>query len=102
MAAMSLIGPEGRKQLQLAARFATAGLELVISIVVGYFGGRALDRWLGSEPYCSYAGLLLGVVAGFRNLFLLARRGANPEGSPRDDPPNEPASSERNQSDQKP
>ncbi len=70
---MSLIGPEGRRQLQLAARFATAGLELVIAIVVGYFGGRALDRWLGTDPYVGYAGLLLGVVAGFRNLFLLAR-----------------------------
>ena len=70
---MSLIGPEGRKQLQLAARFATAGLELVISIVIGYFGGRALDRWLGSEPYCGYVGLVLGVAAGFYNLFKLAR-----------------------------
>ncbi len=70
---MSLIGPEGRRQLQLAARFATAGLELVIAIVVGYFGGRALDGWLGTDPYVGYAGLLLGIVAGFRNLFLLAR-----------------------------
>lgn len=86
MAAMSLIGPEGRKQLQLAARFATAGLELVISIVVGYFGGRALDRWLGSEPYCGYVGLLLGVVAGFRNLFLLARRASAPPVEPSDQP----------------
>lgn len=102
MAAMSLIGPEGRKQLQLAARFATAGLELVISIVVGYFGGQFLDKWLGSEPYCSYAGLLLGIVAGFRNLFLLARRGANPDALARDDPPNEPESSDDSQTDQKP
>src|SRR5688500_18438226 len=42
-AAMSLIGPEGRKQLQVAARFASAGLELALAIVVGYFGGRFLD-----------------------------------------------------------
>jgi len=75
---MSLIGPEGRRQLQLAARFATAGLELVISIVVGYFGGRALDRWLDTEPYCAYAGLILGIVAGFRNLFMLARASSTP------------------------
>jgi ATP synthase protein I len=73
MAAMSLIGPEGRKQLQLAARFATAGLELVIAICVGYFGGRLLDRWFGTDPVCGYVGLILGIVAGFRNLFLLAR-----------------------------
>jgi ATP synthase protein I len=70
---MSLIGPEGRKQLKLAARFASAGLELVISIVVGYFGGGLLDRWLGTSPYIAYAGLALGIAAGFRNLLLLAR-----------------------------
>jgi len=70
---MSLIGPEGRKQLQLAARFATAGLELSIAIVVGYFGGRFIDGWLGIAPYGAYAGLILGIIAGFRNLFLLAR-----------------------------
>jgi ATP synthase protein I len=78
---MSLIGPEGRKQLKLAARFASAGLELVISIVVGYFGGGLLDRWLGTGPYLSYAGLALGIVAGFRNLIVLAsaaqKRGEN-------------------------
>jgi ATP synthase protein I len=73
MASMSLIGPEGRKQLQLAARFATAGLELSIAIVVGYFGGRFIDGWLGSAPYGAYTGLVLGIIAGFRNLFLLAR-----------------------------
>ena len=98
---MSLIGPEGRKQLQLAARFATAGLELVISIVIGYFGGRALDRWLGSEPYCGYVGLLLGVAAGFYNLFKLARPAvttppaatadtADTEASEKDKPSREP------------
>jgi ATP synthase protein I len=70
---MSLIGPEGRKQLKLAARFASAGLELAISIVVGYFGGRFLDRHLGTGPFLEYAGLLLGIFAGFRTLFRLAR-----------------------------
>lgn len=86
---MSLIGPEGRRQLQLAARFAGAGLEIAIAIVVGYFGGRYLDRWLGTGPYLSYVGLLLGIVAGFRNLFLLAKR-AQPSSdtdAPQDPPP---------------
>lgn len=70
---MSLIGPEGRKQLRLAAQFASAGLELAVSIVAGYFGGRALDRWFETGPYLEYTGLLLGIFAGFRNLFRLAR-----------------------------
>ena len=84
---MSLIGPEGRRQLQLAARFAGAGLELAIAIVVGYFGGRYLDRWLGTDPYLSYVGLLLGIVAGFRNLFSLAKRAQTSSDTPQDPPP---------------
>ena len=86
---MSLIGPEGRKQLQLAARFATAGLELVIAIVAGYFGGRFLDGWLGTAPYLGYAGLLLGIVAGFRSLFQLARGAQRQAERTSNDPPND-------------
>jgi ATP synthase protein I len=45
------------------------GLMLVISTVLGYVGGYYLDRWLGTEPWLGLAGLLLGVAAGFVNLF---------------------------------
>jgi F0F1-type ATP synthase assembly protein I len=86
---MSLIGPEGRKQLQLAARFLTVGLELAIAIVVGYLGGRWLDGRFGTS-YLAYIGLLLGIIAGFRNLFSLAR-GAQASAKPPEDPPQDSA-----------
>jgi ATP synthase protein I len=86
---MSLIGPEGKKQLQLAARFATAGLELSFAIVVGYFGGRAIDGWLETTPFGAYSGLILGVVAGFRNLFLLARSASKSASAQSTDSPHE-------------
>jgi F0F1-type ATP synthase assembly protein I len=70
---MGLVGPESRKQLKQFARFASAGIELVVSIVVGYFGGRYADSGLGTAPYLANSGLVLGIVAGFRNLFKLAR-----------------------------
>ena len=70
---MGLIGPEGTKQLKLAARFASAGFELAMAIVVGYLGGRWLDETFGTGSLLQYLGLLLGIVAGFRSLFLLAR-----------------------------
>jgi F0F1-type ATP synthase assembly protein I len=88
---MSLIGPEGRRQLKLAARFASAGLELAVSIVVGYFGGGALDRWLGTAPYVGYAGLVLGIAAGFRTLFRLARSAQKAADSGPDNPGNPPS-----------
>jgi ATP synthase protein I len=94
---MSLIGPEGRKQLQLAARFASAGLELAVAIVVGYLGGNWLDEELGTKPVLQFVGLLLGIVAGFRTLFNLARqaqarsqRDSSQEDSPKSDPQDPP------------
>ena len=86
---MSLIGPEGRKQLQVAARFASAGLELALAIAVGYFAGRWLDARFGTTPYLGYLGLLLGIFAGFRNLFMLARgaQAATKDPPPPDPPP---------------
>jgi ATP synthase protein I len=87
---MSLIGPEGRRQLQLAARFATAGLELALAIVVGYLGGRWLDGRFGTTPYLAYIGLLLGITAGFRNLFSLARGAQASANNSAEDKPKDP------------
>jgi F0F1-type ATP synthase assembly protein I len=70
---MSFIGPEGRRQLKLAARFASVGFELATAVVVGHFGGRFLDGKFGTGPWIQVMGLLLGVFAGFWSLFKLAR-----------------------------
>ena len=48
------------------------GLTLVISTVLGLWGGYALDRWLGTAPWLLLVGLLLGIASGFVNLFRAA------------------------------
>jgi ATP synthase protein I len=50
------------------------GLTLVIATMLGYWGGRALDGWLGTAPWLGLAGLVLGVAAGFVNLFRVVNR----------------------------
>lgn len=45
------------------------GLTLVISTVLGLWGGYVLDGWLGTSPWLTLIGLLLGIAAGFVNLF---------------------------------
>jgi ATP synthase protein I len=45
------------------------GLTLVISTVLGLAGGYYLDGWLGTKPWLTLVGLLLGIAAGFVNLF---------------------------------
>jgi len=71
---MHLLGPDGRKQLKLASRVSAVGLELVLATCFGYFGGRWLDGYFGTEPWLANIGLAVGVVAGFKGLWYFARR----------------------------
>jgi ATP synthase protein I len=52
----------------------TIGLTLVVSTVLGLAGGYYLDRWLGSSPWLTLIGLVLGIAAGFVNLFRSVKR----------------------------
>jgi ATP synthase protein I len=64
-------------QIREASILATAssiGLSMVFAILLGAVGGFFLDRWLGTRPWFFIAGLLVGVVAGYRNVYILAMR----------------------------
>ncbi len=50
------------------------GISLVASIVMGLFIGYHLDRWLGTTPWLTLLFIGFGVIAGYRNIFILARR----------------------------
>lgn len=55
-------------------RYGTAGLELVVGMGIGFFGGRWLDqRFGGGHGYFVIGGVIFGLVAGFRNLFRAAK-----------------------------
>jgi F0F1-type ATP synthase assembly protein I len=63
-----------REQLKQVLSLSTIGLELGLSIAVGYFGGRWLDAKLGTEPWLQWFGLALGLAAGARSLYRVVRR----------------------------
>jgi len=58
-----------RQGLSMAMRL---GVELVVSTVVGALLGYLLDSWLGTRPWIMVAGVILGGIAGFRTVYLLA------------------------------
>lgn len=58
-----------RRWIRQVGVLSGVGLTLVISTVLGLYGGLALDRWLGTSPWLMLVGLLLGIAAGFINLF---------------------------------
>ena len=61
--------PVDRRWIRQVGVLSGVGLTLVISTVLGLWGGSVLDRWLGTSPVLMLVGLLLGIVAGFLNLF---------------------------------
>lgn len=53
--------------------YGAVGLQLFVSVAVGVYGGGALDKKLGTDPWFTIGGLVLGGPAGFYNLFRLTK-----------------------------
>jgi len=52
---------------------ASIGMTMVLATVIGLGAGYYGDRWLGTGPWLMLGGLLLGIAAGFVNLFRSAK-----------------------------
>lgn len=55
------------------ARYSEVAMVFPAAVVVGWFAGAALDRWLHTS-WLYLVGILLGVVAGFAELIRVAIR----------------------------
>lgn len=60
---------DDRRGLRQIGLLSTVGLTLVISTLLGTGAGYYLDGRLGTSPWLTVVGLLLGGAAGFVNLF---------------------------------
>lgn len=47
----------------------TLGLELVVGIALGLFGGNWLDKRFGTSPWFTLVGLTYGIAAGARAIY---------------------------------
>ncbi len=65
---------EDKEQLQVAGRTSTIGIELGLSVCLGFFGGQWLDGYLGTDPWFLWVGLALGLAAGAHSLYQLTRK----------------------------
>jgi ATP synthase protein I len=63
-----------RKLIRMIGVLSTVGLTLVFATVIGLYVGLKLDKWLGTSPWFTAVFLFIGIAAGFRNLFVYARR----------------------------
>jgi ATP synthase protein I len=63
-----------RKFIRMIGVLSTVGLVMVFATVIGLFIGLKLDKWLGTSPWFTGIFFLLGLIAGFRNLFQYVKR----------------------------
>ena len=66
--------PEAKQQLKTAVSLGAVGIEMGLSVVIGYFGGKWLDEKLGTDGWLMWIGLAFGIVAGFRGLYRVVKK----------------------------
>jgi ATP synthase protein I len=52
----------------------SVGIHLVVSTFVGLAIGYGLDKLFGTSPYLTVIFLIIGIIAGFRELFRVANK----------------------------
>ena len=63
-----------REQKKVVGRVGALGIELGLSITVGYYGGRWLDAQFDTAPWLMWVGFFIGLAAGVKSLYLLVRK----------------------------
>ncbi len=66
---------EDRRELFKTLGFmSSAGISLVAAILIGLAMGYYIDKWLDTRPIFTLIMMVMGVISGFRNVYLLTRR----------------------------
>jgi len=63
-----------RELLQSLAVVSSMGISVALAIAIGVWLGLTIDRWLGTKPWFFFIFLFIGIAAGFKNIYVIARR----------------------------
>lgn len=58
------------RHIREMAYYGSIGMSVALSIVIGLVIGIVLDRYFGTQPVLTLVFLVLGILAGFKNLLL--------------------------------
>ena len=66
-----------RDALKLLGLASTMGIAMALAIFIGYALGVYLDKVFGTKPYLTFIFLILGIIAGFKNIYVIGKRVMN-------------------------
>ncbi len=79
-----LMEEEKKRLLKTLGMISTMGISFAVAIVIGVFMGLKLDEWFGTKPWFFFIFLFFGIVAGFRNIYIIAGREIRKDDSGKD------------------
>lgn len=65
---------EKKRLIKTLGMISTMGISMAVAIALGVYIGWTLDKWLDTRPWFFFIFLFFGIVAGFRNIFIIAGR----------------------------
>jgi F0F1-type ATP synthase assembly protein I len=65
---------QNRDLLHSLATVSSMGISVVLAIAIGVWFGLTLDRWFGTKPWFFYIFMLIGIAAGYKNVYVIAGR----------------------------
>ncbi|MFH1139256.1 MAG: AtpZ/AtpI family protein [Pseudomonadota bacterium] len=63
-----------REAFRILAVASTMGISMVLATVIGLGIGFFLDRYFGTSPWLTLIFLVLGIIAGFNNLYVIMKK----------------------------
>ena len=65
---------ETKRLFRELAYYSSLGLSVALATFIGLAVGIYLDRRFGTTPWCTLIFLVLGIIAGFRNIAIVIRK----------------------------
>lgn len=65
---------ETKDAIRLLAMASTMGLSMALAVFMGYGIGWYLDKWFDTKPVLTYIFLIFGIIAGFKNIWVIGKR----------------------------
>jgi F0F1-type ATP synthase assembly protein I len=56
------------------AMVSSMGIAVALAIGIGVWFGLTLDRWFDTSPWFFWVFTLIGIAAGFKNVYIITRR----------------------------